>query len=44
MNTGQLRQMIQGKFLVPAEGFSKVQGMPFTTEEIKEKIVELYKA
>ena len=42
MNTGQLRQLIRAKYLVPAEGFSKVQGMPFTTEEIKEKITELH--
>ena len=42
MNTGQLRQLIRAKYLVPAEGFSKVQGMPFTTEEIKDKITELH--
>jgi 2-oxoglutarate ferredoxin oxidoreductase subunit alpha len=42
MNCGQLLQLIRAKYLIPAKGFSKVQGMPFTTEEVKEKIVELY--
>jgi 2-oxoglutarate ferredoxin oxidoreductase subunit alpha len=40
MNCGQLLQLIRAKYLVPAIGFSKVQGMPFTTSEIKEKILE----
>lgn len=43
MNSGQLLQLIRAKYLIPAKGFSKVQGMPFTTVELKEKIVELYK-
>ena len=42
MNTGQLLQLIRAKYLVPAVGFSKVQGLPFTTEEVKARIVELY--
>jgi 2-oxoglutarate/2-oxoacid ferredoxin oxidoreductase subunit alpha len=42
MNTGQLLQLIRAKYLVPAVGLNKVQGQPFTTEEVKEKIVELY--
>ncbi len=41
MNGGQLLQLIRAKYLVPATGFSKVQGMPFTTVEIKEKILEI---
>lgn len=44
MNGGQLLQLIRAKYLVPAVGYSKVQGLPFTTEEIKEKIKELYNA
>ncbi|MBK7127961.1 MAG: 2-oxoacid:acceptor oxidoreductase subunit alpha [Crocinitomicaceae bacterium] len=43
MNCGQLLQLIRGKFLIPAIGLSKVQGLPFTTTELKEKIVELLK-
>jgi 2-oxoglutarate ferredoxin oxidoreductase subunit alpha len=44
MNCGQLLQLIKSKYLLPVEGLNKVQGMPFTTEEVKAKIVELYNA
>jgi 2-oxoglutarate/2-oxoacid ferredoxin oxidoreductase subunit alpha len=44
MNSGQLLQLIRAKYLVPATGFSKVQGLPFTTGELKEKIIQLIKA
>ncbi len=40
MNSGQLLQLIRAKYLLPAIGFSKVQGQPFTTAEMKEKIIE----
>jgi len=43
MNCGQLLQLIRAKYLVPATGYSKVQGMPFTTAELKNKILELLK-
>jgi 2-oxoglutarate ferredoxin oxidoreductase subunit alpha len=43
MNCGQLLQLIRAKYLFPATGMSKVQGLPFTTTELKEKIVELAK-
>jgi 2-oxoglutarate ferredoxin oxidoreductase subunit alpha len=43
MNCGQLLQLIRSTYLVPAIGFSKVQGMPFTTIEIKDKILEILK-
>lgn len=43
MNSGQLLQLIRAKYLVPAVGYGKVQGLPFTTLEIKEKIIELTK-
>jgi 2-oxoglutarate ferredoxin oxidoreductase subunit alpha len=39
LNTGQLIRLIREKFLVPAIGFNKVQGMPFTVSELKEKII-----
>ena len=41
MNSGQLLQLIRGEFLIPATGFSKVQGQPFTTSEIKGKIIRM---
>ncbi len=43
MNCGQLLQLIRAKYLLPAIGFSKVQGLPFTTSELKNKILELLK-
>ena len=43
MNCGQLLQLIRAKYLVPAVGLSKVQGLPFTTAELKSKFVELLK-
>ena len=44
MNSGQLLQLIRAKYLVPAIGYSKVQGMPFTVEEMKTKIIETLNA
>jgi 2-oxoglutarate/2-oxoacid ferredoxin oxidoreductase subunit alpha len=41
MNCGQLLQLVRAKYLVPAIGYSKIQGMPFTTAELKNKILEL---
>ena len=42
MNSGQLSQLIKAKYLLPVTGLNKVQGMPFTTEEVKAKIIDLY--
>ncbi len=41
LNRGQLRQLLRAEFLVDAIGLNKVQGMPFKTSEIEEKIVEM---
>ncbi len=41
MNNGQLIKMIRDKFLLPAIGLNKIKGLPFTTMEIREKILEL---
>jgi 2-oxoglutarate/2-oxoacid ferredoxin oxidoreductase subunit alpha len=41
MNLGQLVWMLRAKYLVPAEGFNKVQGKPFKVTEIEAKIEEL---
>jgi len=35
MNTGQLLTVIRSRYLVPAEGFSKVTGRPFKIAEIE---------
>ena len=35
MNSGQLRQLLRAEYLVDAQGLNKVQGMPFTSEEIQ---------
>ena len=42
MNSGQLRQLVRANYLIPAVGLNKIQGLPFTTDEIKSKVVELY--
>jgi len=38
LNTGQLRPLIRGKFLVDAKGLNKVQGKPFLVEELTQAI------
>ncbi len=41
MNNGQLIKVIREKYLIDAKGLNKIQGMPFTSAEIKEKIKEI---
>ncbi len=41
MNTGQLAKVIRDKYMIPAIPFNKIQGMPFTSGEIMEKIESL---
>ncbi|HEX2617516.1 MAG TPA: 2-oxoacid:acceptor oxidoreductase subunit alpha [Flavobacteriales bacterium] len=41
MNSGQLRQLLRAEYLVDAQGLNKVQGMPFSSEEILAKAEEL---
>jgi len=41
MNMGQLSVLIRSEFLIPAVGLNKVKGMPFTKNEVKEKVIEL---
>ena len=43
MNSGQLRQMLRAEFLVDAQGLNKIQGLPFTSAEIKEAVLKLMK-
>jgi len=41
LNTGQLQWLLQAKFLKPVIGIHKVQGRPFKSVELVEKISEL---
>ncbi|HWY88156.1 MAG TPA: 2-oxoglutarate ferredoxin oxidoreductase subunit alpha, partial [Gemmataceae bacterium] len=43
LNTGQLRLLIRGNFLVDAIGFNKIQGKPFLVHEIEQQIDNLLK-
>jgi 2-oxoglutarate ferredoxin oxidoreductase subunit alpha len=38
LNMGQLVKMIRAEFLTPAEGYSKVQGLPFGIAELEREI------
>jgi 2-oxoglutarate ferredoxin oxidoreductase subunit alpha len=40
MNTGQLAQVLRGKFLIDVESFCKVQGQPLFAGEIEQQIAE----
>jgi 2-oxoglutarate/2-oxoacid ferredoxin oxidoreductase subunit alpha len=40
MNTGQLAQVLRGKFLVDVESYCKVQGQPLFAAELEREIVE----
>lgn len=41
LNLGQLSRLLRSKYLVPAVSLNKVQGLPFKTIEIENKIDEL---
>lgn len=41
LNLGQLAMVLRAKFLVPAVTLSKVQGAPFMSNDITDKIIEL---
>ncbi len=43
LNNGQLVKLIRDQFLIPAIGYNKIKGMPFTVSEVKQKIYELLK-
>lgn len=44
MNNGQFVRIIRDKYLVPAIPFNKIQGLPFFTKEIVEKVKEVLNA
>lgn len=41
MNNGQLIKIIRDKYFIDAKGLNKIKGMPFSSEEIKSKIIEM---
>ena len=41
MNNRQLVKVIRDKYFVDAKGLNKIQGLPFTSIEIKNKIIEM---
>ena len=41
MNLGQLALLLRAKFLVDAEAFTKVQGRPFTSQEMDQKLTQV---
>ena len=41
LNSGQMRQLLRAEFLVDAQGLNKIQGMPFTSEEIRAAALQL---
>ncbi|NCP85716.1 MAG: 2-oxoglutarate ferredoxin oxidoreductase subunit alpha, partial [Bacteroidetes bacterium] len=43
LNNGQLVRLIRDQFLIPAEGFNKIKGLPFTVGEVKQKINSILK-
>lgn len=44
MNAGQLRQLLRAEYLVDAKGLNKVQGLPFTSAEIKAGVIDQLKS
>jgi 2-oxoglutarate ferredoxin oxidoreductase subunit alpha len=43
LNRGQLARLLRAEFLVPAETYSKVRGLPFLASEIEQKITDVLK-
>lgn len=43
INNGQLLKIIRDKFLVPAIGYNRINGMPITKQELKDRILEMVK-
>ena len=43
MNMGQLSRLLRAEYLVDVESINKVEGQPFTTGELYDKILEILK-
>jgi 2-oxoglutarate/2-oxoacid ferredoxin oxidoreductase subunit alpha len=41
MNMGQLLMILRAKYLVDAQGYNKIQGKPFKTSEVEQKIEQM---
>jgi 2-oxoglutarate/2-oxoacid ferredoxin oxidoreductase subunit alpha len=41
MNNGQLSKLIRAEYLIPAISLNKIKGIPFSTDEIKDKALEM---
>jgi 2-oxoglutarate ferredoxin oxidoreductase subunit alpha len=44
MNLGQLARLVRAEYLVDAQTFAKVKGLPFRTAEIEQQIIDLLDA
>ena len=44
INRGQLSRILRERFLLPVEGFNRVQGVPLMVAELKEKITQMCKS
>ncbi len=44
INNGQLIKIIRDKYLIPAEGYNKIKGVPITKDEIVEKVKQMLNA
>ena len=44
LNDAQMVNIIRSKFLLPAIPYNKIQGLPFTIQEIKAKVLEILNA
>src|ERR1043166_7199145 len=42
INSGQLIHLVRSKYLIPAVRYNKIQGQPFSSSEMKAKILEIY--
>lgn len=44
LNMGQLVKVIKSEFLIPAHSFAKIEGQPFTIDELQERIRQVLEA
>jgi len=44
LNSGQLAMLVRAEYLVKTHGLNKLEGRPFSTSEVLERIVELDRA
>jgi 2-oxoglutarate ferredoxin oxidoreductase subunit alpha len=44
LNMGQLVKMLRSEFLIPAQSFAKIEGQPFTIDELEERIRQVLEA